>query len=90
MLEVRLPKPVTFDHAMTMEWLTEGQRVQEYRIEVWQGGTWKPVISSFAIGHKKIDRFPAVTSDRIRLHIVASAGEARIREFGVYRLGGTR
>jgi alpha-L-fucosidase len=38
-----------------MEWLTEGQRVQKYRIEVWQGGQWKTVASSFAIGHKKID-----------------------------------
>lgn len=85
-LEVRLPKPVTFDHAMTMEWLPEGQRVLEYRIEIWRNGAWQPVVSSFAIGHKKIDHFPAVTADRIRLHILASAGETRIREFGVYRL----
>ncbi len=90
MLEVRLQEPVTFDHAMTMEWLSEGQRVLEYRIEVWRGGAWEPVVSSFAIGHKKIDRFPPVTADRIRLHIVGSVGEARIREFGVYRLDATK
>jgi alpha-L-fucosidase len=59
-LEVRFTKEVTFDHAMTMEWLTEGQRVQKYNIEVWQNNRWEPVMSSFAIGHKKIDHFTPV------------------------------
>lgn len=86
-LEVRLPKPITFDHAVTMEWLVEGQQVQKYRIEVWRSGAWVPVVQSYAIGHKKIDHFAPVTSDRVRLNIVTSAGDARIREFQVFSLG---
>ena len=87
-LEVHFKAPVTFDHALTMEWLNDGQNVQQYRIEAWQNGAWNPVFSGYAIGHKKIDRFPAVTTDRVRLNIVASAGRARIREFQLYRLDG--
>ena len=85
-LEVRLPKPVTFNSALTMEWLNEGQNVQQYRIEAWENGHWKTLVSSFAIGHKKIDHFPAVTAQRVRLNIVASAGDARIREFQLFSL----
>jgi alpha-L-fucosidase len=83
-LEVQLPKPITFDHALTMEWLVEGQHVQKYSIDVWQAGHWKTVVQSEAIGHKKIDRFAAVTAQRIRLNLLATSGEARIREFRVF------
>ena len=76
-LEVRLRKAVTFDHALTMEWLVEGQAIQQYRIEAWVGGKWTTLVAGYAVGHKKIDRFAAVTTDRVRLNIVASAGVAR-------------
>ena len=87
-LEVRLPKATTFDHAMTMEWLVEGQQVQQYTVEAWVGGGWKTLVSSYAIGHKKIDGFAPVTADRVRLHILSSAGVARIREFQVFSVEG--
>lgn len=88
-LEVKLAKPVTFDHAMTMEWLVEGQQIQRYSIDAWTDGAWHTIVQSEAIGHKKIDRFPAVTAQRVRLNILTSAGEARIREFGLFRLDET-
>ena len=85
-LEVHFARPITFDHALTMEWLPEGQNVLQYRIEVWQNGQWKSVVSDYAIGHEKIDHFPPVTSQRVRLHIIASAGDARIREFQLFSI----
>lgn len=85
-LEVHTPRPITFDHAMTSEWLVEGQQVQHYSIEAWQDGHWATLASSYAIGHKKIDRFAPVTTQRIRLRILASAGRARIRDFQVFLL----
>jgi alpha-L-fucosidase len=86
-LEVRLPKPVTFDHALTMEWLNEGQHVEKYRIEVWENSRWKTVVEEQAIGHKKIDAFAPVTAQRIRLNMLSSAGEAHIREFQLFSIG---
>jgi alpha-L-fucosidase len=87
-VEVRFATPVTVDHSMTMEWLNDGQNVQQYHIEAWQDGKWKTVFAAYAIGHKKIDHFPAVTTTRMRLNIIASAGTARIREFQLFRLDG--
>ena len=34
-LEVDFEHPVTFDHALTMEWLNDGQHVEKYAIEIW-------------------------------------------------------
>jgi alpha-L-fucosidase len=83
-LEVSFPKPVTFDRALTMEWLNDGQRVEKYRIEIWDRGAWKPVVEGGPIGHEKIDIFPPVTASRVRLNILSSTAAAQIREFQLF------
>ena len=83
-LEVSFSKPVTFNRSITMEWLNDGQRIQKYSVDVWTGTGWKTVASADAIGHKKIDSFPAVTASRIRLNILSSIDAAAIREFQLY------
>ena len=83
-VEADFPIPVTFDHALSMEWINEGQKVEKYAIEVFKDGKWVSVAGGQAIGHKKIDEFPAVTTQRVRLNILSSVGEARIREFQIF------
>lgn len=87
-LELRFPKPITFDRALTMEWLNDGQRVEKYSIDVWTGSAWKSVAAAQAIGHEKIDIFPEVTASRVRLHILSSTDAALIREFQLYDVPG--
>lgn len=85
-LELSFDHPVRFDHAVTMEWLNDGQHVQKYSIEAWDETQqqWQPFVEGQAIGHKKIDAFPAVTASRVRLNILSSTAEAHIREFQLY------
>ena len=85
-LEVDFEKPVTFDHALVMEWLNNGQHIEKYAVEVWNESQheWEPVVRGEAIGHEKIDAFPAVSASRVRLNILSSTGEAHIREFQLY------
>ncbi|WP_348268585.1 alpha-L-fucosidase [Edaphobacter paludis] len=83
-LEVHFDKPVTFDRAVTMERLDDGQHVEEYAIEAWQNGAWKPLARAQAIGHKKIDIFPACTTQRVRLNLISTSGTAAIREFQLF------
>ena len=86
LLEVSFEKPVTFDHAVTMEWLNDGQHVEKYAIEVWneKDRKWQAIAGGQAIGHTKIDQFPAVTVSRVRLNILSSTAEAHIREFQLF------
>ena len=83
-VEVTFPKPVTFDRALAMEWLNDGQHVQQYAIEVYENGTWKRIVAAQAIGHKKIDIFPPVTAQRVRLNLLSTSSEAHIREFQLF------
>jgi len=87
LLEVSFEKPVTFDHAVTMEWLNDGQHVEQFRIEAWDGVRWKKVVEGRAIGHKRIDGFAPVTASRVRLNILSSTTETHIREFQLVRVG---
>ena len=85
-LEVSFAKPVTINRALTMEWLNDGQRIEQYSIDVSQGGGWKSVAAAHAIGHEKIDIFPTVTASRVRLNILSSTNGAAIREFQLYNV----
>jgi len=83
-VEVTFPKPVTFDRALTMEWLNDGQHIQKYAIEVYKNGAWQRIVEAQAIGHKKIDIFSPVTAQRVRLNLLSATGEAHIREFQLF------
>ena len=83
-LEADFPKPVTFDRSLVMEWLNDGQHVEHYRIEAWDGKDWKVLVEGHAIGHKRIDIFARVTTSRVRLNILESSAEAHIREFQLF------
>ena len=89
-LEVNFPKPVTFNRSLIMEWLNDGQHVQKYAIEAWDGKAWKHVAGAEAIGHKKVDTFVPVTASRVRLNILSSSAEAHIREFQLYLVPDTK
>lgn len=85
-LELDFDQPVTFDHALSMEWLNDGQHIEKYAIEAWSepDHRWKRITEGQAIGHEKIDQFPLVTAKRVRLNILSSTSEAHIREFQLY------
>jgi alpha-L-fucosidase len=83
-IEIHFAKPISFNHALTMEWINDGQHVESYAIEIYKDGKWTRIAAGHAIGHKKIDEFPQTTASRVRLNILSSAGEARIREFQLF------
>jgi alpha-L-fucosidase len=85
-LELRFPRPITFNRALTMEWLNDGQRIEKYSIDAWTGSNWKSVAEAQAIGHEKIDIFSEVTASRVRLNILSSTDAAAIREFQLYEV----
>lgn len=83
-LDLTFEKPISFDTAVTMEWLNEGQHVEHYSIQAWKNGQWVTLADAQAVGHKKIDHFPLVSASRVRLNILAASGQIHIREFQLY------
>jgi alpha-L-fucosidase len=88
MLELSFDKPVTFSRTVIMEWLNDGQHVQQYAIEIYKGGKWLEIARGEAIGHKRIHHFSRVTASRVRLNILSSSAEAHIREFQIFDSAG--
>jgi alpha-L-fucosidase len=86
-LEASFATPVTFDHALTMERLNDGQHVDHYRIESWDGKQWNKIVEGNAIGHKRIGSFAPVRTSRIRLNILSASDRAEIREFQLFDFG---
>ena len=84
-LEVDLGGPTTFDRAMLQEMITTGQRVEQFKLEAWDGRGWKEITRATTIGCKRLLRFPVVTTSRVRLAILDSRDCPTIREFGLYR-----
>lgn len=76
--------PMSFDRALTMEWLVDGQKVQKYAIQVMEGEKWKTIYSGATLGHKKIDLFQRTTARRVRLNILSASSAPRIREFQLF------
>ncbi len=83
-IEITFQQAITFDTAVTMEWLNDGQHIEHYSIQAWTGSKWLTLAEAQAIGHKKIDRFPITTASRVRLNILGASGQIRIREFQLY------
>jgi alpha-L-fucosidase len=79
------PIPVTFNVIELREDITKGQRVEGFKVEAKKGDNWFTVTSGTTIGYKRLLRFPAVTSDEIRLSIIDSRSKANISTFALFR-----
>lgn len=73
------------DHVILMEDIAHGERILEYKLEAWQAGEWVLLANGTAVGHKKIDRFPAVNTGCIRLSVTKWRDSPMIRSFAAYR-----
>jgi len=76
--------PATIDAAITMEDISQGERIREYVIEGLIDGKWTQLAKGTAVGHKKIDRFDPVKVSKIRIRVTHSIGEPMIRKLAVF------
>jgi alpha-L-fucosidase len=83
-IDLMFSRPITFDRALSMESLVEGQKVQKYAIQVRDGVKWRTIYSGTTIGHKKLDFFPRTTAQRVRLNVITASSAPRIREFQLF------
>lgn len=73
-----------FDRLVVQENITEGQRVENFRLEYRQDGKWQLASEGTTIGYKRILRFPKVKAKEVRLVIQQSRDVPQIAEAGLY------
>jgi len=86
-VELAMSASAPVDHVITMEDITQGERVLEYVIEGRVDGEWKELVRGTAIGHKKIDRFAPVELNRLRFRCIKSNGVPIIRKLAAHSVG---
>jgi alpha-L-fucosidase len=79
-----LGAPKTFNVAMLQEYIKQGQRVEEFYLESWDGKDWKPVAHSTTIGYKRLLRFEDVTAQKVRVRITQSRACPTLSNFSLY------
>ncbi|MCX5655336.1 MAG: alpha-L-fucosidase [Planctomycetota bacterium] len=83
-LTVDLGGQALFNVVSVQEMITQGQRVEEFRVEAWDGAGWREVGKGTTVGYKRLLRVGDVRTDKVRLAITKSRGAPTVREFGLY------
>ncbi|MCW3791901.1 alpha-L-fucosidase [Paenibacillus sp. LS1] len=87
-IELDLGEEHSIDHAVLMEHIRSGQRIERFRLECrGEEEEWTEISSGTVVGYKKILRFPAVHARFIRLMIEESRWCPTLQKFGVYYAG---
>lgn len=83
-LEFDLGVPKTFNRAALQEYLPQGQRIEAFTLDAWDGHDWRTVARATVVGHKRLLRFDDVTAARVRVQIVQSRVRPTLSEFGLH------
>ena len=66
-LNLDLNKITRINHVVLQEEIASGERVRSYGIEAFSEGVWEIITTGSCIGHKKIDVFNEIRTDKIRI-----------------------
>lgn len=76
----------TINHVILMEDIAQGERVRLYAVDVLEDGMWRELLKGSCIGHKRIERFPAVCVSALRWRCVAAQAEPKLRSLAAYNV----
>ena len=85
-IEYQLPLAIRFDRLQLEEDLRNGERVEEFALDVWCDG-WQEVARGTNIGHRRILRFPEQNAAAVRVRIISSRAKPRLKEVSAYLYG---
>ncbi len=82
---VELPEATLVNRFVVRESITRhGERIERHALDAWIDGEWREVAAATNVGHKRILRFPAVTTDKLRLRVLESRAEPGIAEVSAH------
>ena len=69
-LQLDFGTPTTFSRVIANEYLT---RIQSFNLQSWDGSSWQTITTGTTIGESARIDFPAVTTTKLRLNILAAS-----------------
>jgi alpha-L-fucosidase len=77
-------QPVTFNVIRLREDIRHGQHIEDFVVEAWQSGQWRPVYNATAIGSCRLAYLKSVTTDKIRVRVLSSSDTPIISEIALF------
>lgn len=84
-LLIDLKRPTPFDRAMLQENIADGQRLERGKIEYWDGKAWQILRPFTTVGYKRLLRFPAVTTTKVRVTVTKAKAPVKLAAFGLFK-----
>ncbi|MDR2643009.1 MAG: alpha-L-fucosidase [Planctomycetaceae bacterium] len=89
LVELRLQKTTSIDHAIIQEEISMGQRIRKYEIEGLSDNQWKILAQGQSVGQKRIEKFAPIKVDAVRLRVTEFSYPPIIKRFAVFNIGET-
>jgi alpha-L-fucosidase len=70
--EIELDTIQAIRYVLLQEYITLGQRVKNFTIDIWKDNAWQEVAAATTIGYKRIIKLEPVQTDKVRINITAS------------------
>jgi len=83
--EITLAQVSTFDVLRLREYTPLGQRIESFALDAWVDGEWREVAAATTVGNQRLLRFPAVTTDKVRLRVTGSLAVPCLSEFRLFK-----
>ncbi|MDY3938922.1 MAG: alpha-L-fucosidase [Spirochaetia bacterium] len=83
-VELDLGSSQYFNRLSIGENIANGQRVEKFALEVWNGYKWKEVERSTTIGYKRLLKFPRQKAQKVRIRIEQARFTPEISSIGLY------
>lgn len=82
--EIALAKPQRVNQVVIQEDISKGENIRNYSIEAWINHAWKKIAEGESVGHKRIQTFEPVVTDKLRLVVDKAEGIINIKYVGFY------
>ena len=71
-IEIDVGKPRTVKYIQLQEYIKLGQRVKSFKVEAWDGASWKVLVNATTIGYKRILRLEPTETSKLKITILDS------------------
>ena len=76
--------PVKVNTISIMEDISKGENIRKYSVEAWVNNKWESVCEGISVGHKRIQKFNPIQTEKLRLSILQSAQKPTLDKFAAY------
>ena len=82
--EISNTSPILVNQVVIQEEISKGENIRQYAIEAWVNNTWKQIAHGQSVGHKRIQTFAPITTNRLRLIVEKAEGPVNIKRLAFY------